>query len=135
MKTLVGQIELETRLFLREKESLFWTLVFPIFMIVLFGLIWKDEMFGTIPAINYILSGIIVMAVMITCLVNTAMGIVEDREKGLFRRLSLTPLKRQTLIGGQLVNRYLIVLAQTAILIAIGVTFFGASVSRNGLLF
>jgi len=135
MKTLVGQIELETKLFLREKESLFWTLAFPIFMIVLFGLIWKDEMFGTIPAINYILSGIIVMAVMITCLVNTAMGIVEDREKGLFRRLSLTPLKRQTLIGGQLVNRYLIVLAQTAILIAIGVTFFGASVSGNGLLF
>jgi ABC-type multidrug transport system, permease component len=104
-------------------------------MIVLFGLIWKDETWGEIAAINYLLPGIMVMAVMVTCLLNTAMGVVEDREKGIFRRLSLTSLKRQTLIGGQIVNRYLIVLVQTAILIAIGVVVFGASIGGNHLLF
>mgnify|MGYP001094329699 CR=1 FL=1 len=135
MNTLAGQIKLESKLFLREKEALFWTLLFPVFMIVLFGLIWKDETFGPIPAINYILPAIMVMAVMVTCLVNTAMGVVEDREKGIFRRLSLTPLKRRTLIGGQIVNRYLIVLVQTVILIAIGVVFFGATIGGNYLLF
>jgi ABC-2 type transport system permease protein len=135
VSVLASQIKLEAKLFLREKEALFWTLAFPVFMIVLFGLIWKDEMFGPIPAINYILPGIMVMAVMVTCLLNTAMGTVEEREKGIFRRLSLTPLKRQTLIGGQIVNRYLIVLVQTAILIAIGVAFFGATIGGNHLLF
>jgi ABC-2 type transport system permease protein len=110
MKILLGQIKLESKLFLREKEALFWTLLFPVFMIVVFGLIWKDETWGRISAINYLLPGIMVMAVMVTCLLNTAMGVVEDREKGIFRRLSLTPLKKQTLIGGQIVNRYLIVL-------------------------
>jgi ABC-2 type transport system permease protein len=135
MKTLVGQIKLESKLFLREKGAIFWTLAFPVFMIVLFGLIWKDDTWGGIPAINYLLPGIMVMAVMMTCLLNTAMGTVEEREKGIFRRLSLTPLKRQTLIGGQIVNRYLIVLVQTVILIAIGIAFFGATIGGNYLLF
>jgi len=135
MNTLVGQIELEFKLFLREKESLFWMLAFPVFMIVLFGLIWKDEAWGGIPSIAYLLPGIIVMAIMTTCIVSTATGVVEEREKGIFRRLSLTPLKRQTLIGGQIVNRYLTVLAQTAILIAIGIAFFGATINGNILLF
>lgn len=135
MKTLLGQIKLEIKLFLREKEALFWTLIFPVFMIVLFGLIWKDETWGRIPAINYLLPGIIVIAVMVTCLLNTAMGVVEEREKGIFRRLSLTPLKKQTFIGGQIVNRYLIVLIQTVILIGIGVAFFGATIGGNLLLF
>ena len=75
------------------------------------------------------------MAVMTTCIVSTATGVVEEREKGIFRRLSLTPLKRQTVIGGQIVNRYLIVLAQTIILIAIGIAFFGATIGGNLLLF
>jgi len=135
MKPLAGQIKLETKLFLREKEALFWTLIFPVFMIVLFGLIWKDDSWDGTPAINYLLPGIMVMAVMTTCLLNTAMGTVEEREKGIFRRLSLTPLKRQTLIGGQIVNRYLIVLVQTVILIAIGIAFFGATIGGNYLLF
>ncbi len=135
MDILVGQIRLETKLFLREKEAIFWTLAFPVFMIVLFGLIWKDETWGGIPAIAYILPGIIVMAVMTTCIVSTATGVVEEREKGIFRRLSLTPLKRQMLIGGQIVNRYLIVLLQTIILITIGIAFFGASIAGNLLLF
>jgi len=135
MNTLASQMKLEFKLFLREKEALFWTLAFPVFMIVLFGLLWKDETWDGIPSIAYLLSGIIVMAVMTTCIVSTATGVVEEREKGIFRRLSLTPLKRQTLIGGQIVNRYLTVLAQTTILIAIGMAFFGAAIDGNLLLF
>jgi ABC-2 type transport system permease protein len=135
MKTLASQVKLEFKLFLREKEALFWTLAFPVFMIVLFGLIWKDETWDGIPTIAYILPGVIVMAVMTTCIVSTATGVVEEREKGIFRRLSLTPLKRQTLIGGEIVNRYVIVLAQTIILIAIGIAFFGATIDGNLLLF
>ena len=74
------------------------------------------------------------MAVMATCLMFTTTGVVSDREKGIFRRLSLTPLKRQTLIGGQITSRYLVVLVQTVILIAIGITAFGVTIGGNYLL-
>ena len=135
MNTLVGQVKLETKLWFRQKETVFWTLAFPVFFMLLFGSIWKDDTWNNMPTINYLLPGIIVMALMTTCIVATATGLVEEREKGIFRRLSLTPLKRQTLIGGQIVNRYLTVLAQTAILIAIGIAFFGANIGGNLLLF
>ena len=135
MNTLVGQLKLETRLWFRQKETVFWTIAFPVFFMLLFGSIWKDDTWGNMPAINYLLPGIIVMALMTTCIVATATGLVEEREKGVFRRLSLTPLKRHTLIGGQIANRYLIVLVQTAILIAIAVSFFEARISGNLLLF
>ena len=72
---------------------------------------------------------------MVTCIMNTTMGVVSDRGKGIFRRLSLTPLKRQTLIGGQIVTRYLIILVQALILIAIGVIFFKVTIGGNYFLF
>lgn len=135
MKALAGQIKLETKLFLRDKGELFWALAFPVFMMVLFGLIYRGETWDGMPPINYILPGIVTMAVMVTCIMNTTMGVVSDRGKGIFRRLSLTPLKRQTLIGGQIVTRYLVILAQALILIAIGVIFFKVTIGGNYFLF
>ena len=135
MQVLLGQVKLETKLLFRDRGALFWTLAFPLFMIVLFGLIYQDIDWDGQAPINHFLPGIIVMAVMTTCLINTATGFVEEREKGIYRRLSLAPLKRQTLIGGQIVNRYLVVLVQTVILIAIGIIFFGVTIGGNYLLF
>ena len=135
MQVLLRQVKLETKLLLRDKGALFWTLAFPVFMIVLFGLIYKDIDWDGMAPINHFLPGIIVMAVMTTCVMNTTTGFVEEREKGIYRRLSLTPLKRQTLIGGQIVNRYLVVLLQTVILTAIGIILFGVTIGGNYLLF
>lgn len=135
MNVLAGQIKLETKLFLRDKGDLFWALAFPVFMIALFGLIYQGESWDGLPPINYILPGIVTMAVMTTCIMNTTTGVVGDREKGVFRRLSLTPLKRLHLIGGQIGSRYLVILLQTLILIAVGVIAFGVDFGGNYLLF
>jgi ABC-2 type transport system permease protein len=135
MNTLVNQVQIETKLWFRHRETVFWTLAFPIFFMLLFGSIWQNDTWNNVPTINYLLPGIIVMALMTTCIVATTSGLVEEREKGIFRRLSLTPLKRQTLIGGHIAIRYLIVLVQAIVLIAIAVTVFDAHISGNFLLF
>jgi len=106
MRILAGQIALETKLFLRRKDDLFWTLAFPMFFMILYGLIYGDMVWDDygMRAIDYILPGIIVMALMVTGIMATATGFVEEREKKIYRRLSLTPLKRQTIIGGQILH-------------------------------
>lgn len=137
MKTLVGQIKLETRLFLRRKDDLFWTLAFPVFFIVLFGSIYGDmqwEDYG-FRAIDYILPGIIVMALMTIGIMATAAGFIEEREKGIYRRLSLTPLRRHYIIGGQILSRYLVILVQALLLISIGILIFKISIIGNYLQF
>ena len=137
MNMLTGQIALEVKLFLRRRDELFWTVVFPVFFIVLYGLIYGDTEWSDqgLRAIDYLLPGIVTMAVMITGIMSTANGFVEEREKGIYRRLSLTPLRKQALIAGQIGQRYLVILAQAVIIILIGVLAFDVDVVGNYVLF
>ncbi len=137
MRVLLGQIALETRLFLRRKDDLFWTMAFPMFFMVLYGITYGGQVWGDygMRAIDYLFPGVIVMAVLVTGIMATAIGFTEEREKGVYRRLSLTPLKRSTLIVGQLLHRYLIVLVQTALLLLVAVLAFSVKIAGNFFLF
>ena len=135
MKPIMRQTLLEIKLFLRRKDELFWIVVFPIFFIVIFGLLYGETTWtfesGPMRAISYILPGIITMALMVSGIMATAPGFVEEREKGVYRRLSLTPLKRHVIIIGQLVQRYLVILVQCTLLITIGTLAFNTNVTGN----
>jgi ABC-2 type transport system permease protein len=131
MRILAGQIALETKLFLRRKDELFWNLAFPMFFMVLYGFIYGNMMWGDMLAIEYMFPGIIVMALMVNGIMVTATVFVEERGKGIYRRLSLTPLKRQTIIGAQILHRYLVTLAQALLLLVVGVFAFKVNIVGN----
>jgi ABC-2 type transport system permease protein len=131
MRILAGQIALETRLFFRRKDELFWNLAFPMFFMVLYGLVYGDTMWGDILAIEYMFPGIIVMALMVNGIMVSATVFVEERGKGIYRRLSLTPLKRQTIIGAQILHRYIVTLVQTLLLLIVGVFAFKVNIVGN----
>ena len=136
MKMFTGQLRLEIRLFSRSLDDLFWTMLFPIFFIFLYGLIYRDTMweeFG-IKAIDYTMPGILVMALMVTGIMATATGFIEDRQKGIYRRLSLTPLKKYIIIASQITHRYVVMIIQTLLIIIIGVFVFNVSFAGNYLL-
>lgn len=131
MKILLQQTILETKLFLRSRDGFFWTLVFPVFFIVLFGLIYGDTQWGEIRAIDYLLPGITVMALMITGIMATGTSFAEDREKGIYRRFAVTPLKKQVILGAQIINRYMIILVQTILLLLVGILAFKIRIHGN----
>ncbi|MFB0564969.1 MAG: ABC transporter permease [Candidatus Aminicenantaceae bacterium] len=125
MHVLWLQFISEVKVFLRYKVTVFWTFFFPLFFMVLFALL--D--FGgdaPLPYINYLLPAMIMMALLTTCFISTSIAFVLNREKGYYRRLFVTPLKKWTLLGGQIASRFLIILLQTVFLILVGVIFFGA---------
>jgi len=41
MRMLWGQVVIETKLFLRDRQTVFWTFFFPLFLIVLFGFVFS----------------------------------------------------------------------------------------------
>lgn len=135
MTTLIGHISLETKLFWRDKRSLFFTFAFPVIMVLIFGSAFSNQTVAGSPAINYLLPGIIVMTLMIVTMNNNAIKITGDREKGIYRRLSLTPLKRLTLLSGQIFVRYLLTIASTVLLNVIGAVVFNAHIGGNEFLF
>ena len=42
MKMLLGQLVIEMKLFLRDRPSVFWTYFFPLFLILMFGLVFNS---------------------------------------------------------------------------------------------
>src|SRR5208283_742246 len=137
MNMLIRQTAIQMRLFLRRKDELFWTLAFPVLFILLFGAIYGNSKWEgmSIRSIDYLLPGIIVMGAMVTGIMRTATGLVQEREQGIYRRLALTPLKRTTLIGSQLLQHYAVIIVQTLLLIAIGGMAFKTHLSGNMVLF
>jgi len=133
MRALAGQISLETKLFFRRKDELFWNLALPMFFMVLYGFLYGDTKWAEfeIRAIDYMFPGIVVMALMVNGIMVNATGFVEERGKGIYRRLSLTPLKRQTIIGAQIIHRYIVSLVQTLLLLAVGVFGFNVNIVGN----
>ncbi len=135
MDMLFRQAALETKLLLRDKESLFWTLVFPLLFVFLYGFLYGDTVWEgmEISAMAYTMPGIIIMGLMVTGLMASAQNFALEREKGIYRRLSLTPLKPYAILGGQILNRYVWIMAQTLILLLVGMLAFGVPVRGHPL--
>jgi ABC-2 type transport system permease protein len=137
MATLLTQTFVETKMFLRRRSELLWTLAFPIMFMVLFGLIYGNTQWNgmDVRAVDFLLPGIIVMGAMVTGIMRSSIAFVGEREKGIYRRLALTPLKRQTLIASQILQHYIIIVIQTLLLVAIAVSAFNIHISGNLFLF
>lgn len=134
MGMLIRQAWFETKLLFRGLDNVFWTLAFPLLFIVLFGFLYGDLVWFEdtgVRAIDYILPGILVMAIMVTGIMQTAIGFAEERERGIYRRLSITPLKPSAILGGQILHRYVLVLVQTLIIFAVGMLAFGVRIAGS----
>ena len=108
MKSLLKMSWTEAKLFIREPVSTFFTLVFPVMMLLIFGTIigsqpipgWsggsQSVISNLIPALTATVIGIIgLMAVTIT--------MATYRENGILRRLRTTPVRPLTVLGAQVV--------------------------------
>jgi ABC-2 type transport system permease protein len=83
--------------------------------------------------ISYFVPSILALSVMQVGIF-AAVPLVADREKGILKRLSATPLRRWQLVGSNTVMRLLIALVQTLIIVGVGVAVFGVEVSGSLLL-
>ena len=77
--------------------------------------------------IDFIFPGILAMSIMQACL---ASGIVllEARERGVLRRLQLTPLPNATILGSILSGRFLVVALHLVVLVLVAVLGFDAQI-------
>jgi ABC-2 type transport system permease protein len=58
-----------------------------------------------------------------------AIPLVADREKLILKRLAATPLRRWQLVGSNVLMRLLIALAQSVIIVAVGIVVFGVEIT------
>lgn len=79
--------------------------------------------------IDYMLPGILSMGLMQLGLFATAPLLVSLRERHVLRRMSVTPLRRTTLLAAQIAFRLIIAVLQMAVLVIIGILMYGMRVN------
>ena len=121
MRTLFKEVEIQIKLYFRDKQLLFWNMAFPIFMMFIFGSVF----WGKRPSyIEFILPTLIAITSMSTAFISIGVVVTGLKQSKLLRRIKLTPLPKWIFFTGQMVSRYIIVLLQTLLIIATGVLVF-----------
>jgi ABC-2 type transport system permease protein len=107
MKSLSKMTWMEAKLFLREPVSAFFTLVFPLVMLFIFGFIY-----GNVPpppgsdsqsAINGLIPALTAMVIGMTGLMPITITLATYRENGILRRLRTTPVSPLVVMAAQLI--------------------------------
>ncbi len=106
MKSLLKMSWVEAKLFLREPVGAFFTLIFPLMMLFIFGTIYGSQpppqsgvqggMVNLIPAFSAMIIGI-------TGLMSTTISMATYRENGILRRLRTTPVSPLVVLVAQVV--------------------------------
>ena len=96
-RMVAAQTALETRLLLRNGEQLLLTLVIPL---VLLGVLASTDIVDTGPGepVDFLVPGIIALAVMSTAFTGQAIATAFERRYGVLKRLGASPLPRWALL-------------------------------------
>ncbi len=114
----------EFKLALREPMATFFTLVFPILILFLFGSIYGNEpsdFLGGRGNVDNSVPGYIAMVIATTGMMSLPIGLATYRELGVLRRYRATPLRPQTLLGAKILVHTLISVIGSAVLVLAGV--------------
>lgn len=123
MKSLLKMTWLEAKLFFREPASAFFTLIFPLMMLFLYGSIYGNEptpIFGGRGTIDVSVPAYTAMIIATSGLMSLTISMAAYREKGILRRLRTTPVSPLVVLTAQVIVLFLMTTFGMVLLIAAG---------------
>lgn len=121
----VRRIGLELRQFFRDKDSAVFTFALPMLLLVVFGSVFNTDIAPGVTFSQYFVAGMIASGVIYTAFQNLAINIPMERDDGTLKRLQGTPMPRSSYFIGKVGLTVLVYVVQVALLLLIGVLFFG----------
>lgn len=116
---------LETKQFMRQRESVVFTLLFPVILLFIFGSVFKNTIAPGVTFSQYFVAGMIASGLVNTGFQQLAIMIPMERDFGTIKRLRGTPMSPVSYFIGKAIVVTVTMLAQTLILLAVGAAFFG----------
>jgi ABC-2 type transport system permease protein len=120
-RQLAAQTGMELRLMLRNGEQLLLTIVIPTVLLVLFASAPIANL--PKPRVDFLMPGVIALAVMSTAFTGQAIGTGFERRYGVLRRLGTTPLRRGTLLAAKTLSVLGVELLQITLLCLVGLGY------------
>jgi ABC-2 type transport system permease protein len=116
---LMAQTMMETRLLLLNGEQLLLVIAIPTLVLVLFSTV-NVVALGSDRRVNYVLPGVLAIAIMSTAFTGQAITTGFERRYGVLKRLAATPLPRWGFIVAKTGSVVLVELVQVLLLLVIG---------------
>jgi ABC-2 type transport system permease protein len=111
--------KIEVKEFFRQRESVIFTLAFPLIMLLVFSEILTYDIPGGLKFSQYFVPGILAAGLFGVSFQNLAIQIAVDRDKGVLKRLQGTPMPRSSYFIGKIIMVFTLVVLEIAILLAI----------------
>src|SRR5688572_23276567 len=111
MNALLAQTRMELKLTLRRAEGVLITMIVPVVLLIFFTSIGLSPD-GYEEPIDFLLPGMLALAVMSTGLVGLSIRTGYERSYGVLKLLGSTPLSRPTLIGAKVLSAVAIQVVQ-----------------------
>ncbi len=136
MKSLLKMSWMETKLFLREPVGFFFTLIFPLMMLFLFGSIYGNipsKYFNGHGTVDISVPAYTAMIIATTSLLGLTITVTTYREKGILRRLRTTPINPFTVLAAQVIVLFMMTLLGMVLLIIVGKLVYNLQFEGNAL--
>jgi len=119
---LRSQIELKQ--FMRQRESVVFTLFFPVILLFIFGTVFKNTIAPGVTFSQYFVAGMIASGLVNTGFQQLAITIPMERDDGTLKRLRGTPMSVSSYFIGKALLVTFLMIIQTAMLLFFGSVVF-----------
>jgi ABC-2 type transport system permease protein len=136
MKSLWKMTWVEAKLFLREPVGAFFTLVFPLMMLLIFGTIYHNQP-GPLPgggsAMDMLVPAFTAMVIGMAGLMPVTITMATYRENGILRRLRTTPVGPLAVMVAQVIVVFVMTAVGVLLLVAAGRLLYQVQFPNNAL--
>src|SRR3954454_15520107 len=128
---VVHQFRYDQKAFWRNPASVFFTVLFPVVLLLIFATVFGDQTVnvrGGIETTTYYVPAIITLSVISATMQSLAMSLVIAREDGRLKRGRGTPMPAWVFIAGRVGNSIVVALLMLALLALIGRVLYGVAI-------
>jgi ABC-2 type transport system permease protein len=120
---LLHQLRYDQKVFWRNPAAVFFTVMFPVLLLIIFAAIFGDQRIdglGGIEVTTYYVPAIITMAIVSATMQTLAMSLVIARDDGRLKRGRGTPMPAWVFIAGRIGNSIVVAVLMLAVLSLLG---------------
>jgi ABC-2 type transport system permease protein len=126
LRLLAHQIRYEQLSFWRNPQAAFFTFVFPVVIIVIFGAVFGDRgssFYNGLTGLQYYTPTIAALSVLGACYSQLAIGLAFRRQTGILKRIRSTPLPAWTYFLGLVAHCVILSVIEVALIVGVGALY------------
>lgn len=118
--------------YLRERSTLFWNFAFPIFLLILYGVVFGGD--DVAAFMSWTMPGVLTLNLLAFGLIGSSTMMTEFRQTGVLRRLQASPAPALVLVGAYIFVNVAVALLQSALVVGFAVLAYGVRLPAFNLL-